>query len=54
MKFDPFNGEMASVMKVSELRVFVMVIEFIQRKQVKNNMVNDKMMYCTAKVNGLN
>jgi len=40
-------------MKVIGLRVFVMVTEFTEPNQVKNIVVNGKMMSVTARVNGL-
>jgi hypothetical protein len=40
-------------MKGSGFRVIVMVMEFTDKNQGKNTVVNGKMMFVTAKGNGL-
>ena len=53
MVLDLSIGTMDQVMKANGLRMFVMVMEFIDKKQAKNIVANGKMMFVTAKVNGL-
>ena len=53
MVLDLSIGTMDQVMKANGLRMFVMVMEFIDDRQAKNIVANGKMMFVTAKVNGL-
>ena len=53
MVLDQSFGTMDHFMKVSGMRMLVMVLEYSEKKQVKNIVANGKMMFVKAKINGL-
>lgn len=53
MELEQSIGQINQVMKGSGFRDIVMVTEFTDKNQAKNIVVNGKMMFVTAKVNGL-
>ena len=53
MELEQSFGQINQVMKGSGFKDIVMVTEFTDKNQAKNIVVNGKMMFVTAKVNGL-
>ena len=53
MELDPLNGQMDPAIKVSGLKMSVMVMEFTKLKKAKNIVANGKMMSVTEKASGL-
>lgn len=53
MELDRSRGKTDQAMKASGIKVIDMVTEYIDKNLAKNIAVNGKMMFVTAKVNGL-
>jgi hypothetical protein len=53
MELEQSIGQINQVMKGSGFRDIVMVTAFTHKNQAKNIVANGKMMFVTAKVNGL-